>query len=109
MVTYTSNFRDRTKHLTGNPQAGAEAYSQPFESEADYLGTYYAARAGYNVSEAANFWRRVDIEHPKAIHANHDSSHPSTAERFIRIEEAAEEIAHKLENNLQLVPEIEAK
>ena len=34
-------------------EAGALAYSQEFESEADYVGVYLAGRAGYDVSQAA--------------------------------------------------------
>ena len=44
-------------------QAGANSYSQDFESEADYVGLYYLARAGIEVDGAAYFWRRMAAEH----------------------------------------------
>jgi len=33
------------------------AFSVGFEREADYGGAYYAARAGYEVAGAEEFWR----------------------------------------------------
>ena len=90
----------------GMARKGQRTFSQPFEAEADYLGIYFAARAGYDMSKVADFWRRLGIEHPEAIHANEISSHPSTAERFIRIEKAHEEIEEKQIKALPLIPEI---
>ena len=89
-------------------QAGADigtmAHSQAFEAEADYVGTYHTARGGYDVSEAANFWRRMAAEHPGAIHLS-GSSHPSTANRYLAIEQTVAELMRKREAGLPLVPE----
>ena len=90
----------------GMARKGQRTFSQPFEAEADYLGIYFAARAGYDMSKVADFWRRLGIEYPEAIHANEISSHPSTVERFIRIEKAREEIEEKQIKALPLIPEI---
>jgi beta-barrel assembly-enhancing protease len=81
---------------------GRATFSQGFEAEADYVGTYYAARAGYNASEAANFWRRWASMHPDAIGTG--GAHPATAERFVAIEETAAEIARKKSGDMALVP-----
>lgn len=45
-------------------QAGARAFSVAFEREADYVGAYYAARAGYDLtgsekSDAHSRWRTL--------------------------------------------------
>ena len=85
-------------------QLGASAFSQDFEAEADYVGVYHAARAGYDVGPAASFWRRLGAEHPTAIHLL-GSTHPSTAKRFLAVEQAVEEFQMKKAKGLPLVPE----
>jgi hypothetical protein len=81
---------------------GALAFSREFESEADYVGLYYVARAGYPVEHAAAFWRRMAIEHPKAI--GHGVTHPDTASRFVALEATAREIAARRGAGEPLVP-----
>jgi len=83
---------------------GANAYSQEFESEADYVGLYYVAKAGYDISEAPTFWRRIAIEHPGSIKGSYSSTHPSTSERFVNLEHTADEIITKQKNNQELTP-----
>lgn len=84
--------------------AGGRAFSQAFETEADYMGTYLAARAGYDVSDAANFWRRMAIEYPASMERSYLASHPSTPERSLGIEKTAREIAAKRSRGAALVP-----
>ncbi|HYL60839.1 MAG TPA: M48 family metallopeptidase [Candidatus Acidoferrales bacterium] len=86
-------------------QLAQMTYSQDFESEADYVGAYYAARAGYNVSHAADLWRRFAATHPEAIHLSRAATHPSTAKRFVALEETAKEIQAKEQAEQPLVPE----
>ncbi len=85
-------------------QTGQLLFSQEFEAEADYVGCYYAARAGYDVSKAAQLWRRMAATHPAAINLK-GSTHPSTAKRFLAIEKTAEEINQKIKNGKPLIPE----
>ena len=85
-------------------QAGAGAFSQEFEAEADYVGVYHAARAGFDVARAASFWRRLSVAHPQGIHLA-GSTHPSNAKRFLAVEKAAREVARKRAQNLPLVPD----
>lgn len=82
---------------------GSMAYSQDFEAEADYVGTYYVAKAGYRTENAAEFWRRMAVEHPSAI--GHGTSHPDTASRFVAINTAVKEIDGKRAAGAPLVPE----
>ena len=83
---------------------GALAFSQEFEAEADYVGVYHAARAGYNVEKSAELWRRMARIHPKAINLI-GSTHPSTAKRFLAIRAAAEEVERKRSVAKPLIPE----
>jgi Zn-dependent protease with chaperone function len=54
--------------MPGATQVGADAgqiaFSQDFEREADYVGVYHAARAGYDVRGAADLWRRMGRGQP---------------------------------------------
>ena len=85
---------------------GGGAFSRDFESEADYLGTYMAARAGYRVSGAADMWRRMAVEHPSSIGGGgYLSTHPSTPERATALERTVEEIKAKQGDGRELVPE----
>ena len=84
----------------------AQAYSQEFESEADYVGLYMCESAGYNISDAAYFWRRMGVKHPGSIDKNHAASHPSTPERFVSIEDTIKEIERKKTAGEVLMPNI---
>lgn len=85
-------------------QLGGRAFSQAFEAEADYAGLYISARAGRNITDAANFWRRLAIEHPASIKQSFSSTHPSAPERFTAIEKAVQEIDEKRKRGEPLLP-----
>ncbi len=85
-------------------KAGALAYSVGFEREADYVGAYYATRAGYDIAGAENVWRAMAQENPRDI--VYAGDHPTSPERFIQMQKVAEEIADKKHRNLPLVPEM---
>jgi len=72
---------------------GERAFSVGFEREADYVGMYLLARASRPYRSAADFWRRMGAEMPGSI--LFASTHPTTAERYVRLEEAAAEIDAK--------------
>ncbi len=90
-------------------QAAAQAYSQEFESEADYVGLYVMARAGMPIEGAALFWRRMAAEHPGSIRGSHTSTHPATAQRFAALELAVREIRAKRQRGEPLLPEMKAR
>lgn len=84
----------------------AARYSKEFESEADLVGLYIMARAGISLDHVADFWRRMAAEHPASI--SNDgllASHPTSAERFIAIEQAVDEIRRKQDNGEPLEPD----
>lgn len=99
--------------LTGVDSGGAfssvaaQAYSQEFESEADYVGLYFVERAGYEINDAAYFWRRMGVKHPSSIAKNHAASHPSPPERFVSIEDTIKEINQKINVGTKLLPNID--
>lgn len=85
-------------------QLGAMTFSQDFEREADYVGLYALALAGYPLDEAPTFWRHMAIANPGSIQLA--TSHPTTAERFVRLEQVLEEIREKQEAGSELRPEM---
>jgi beta-barrel assembly-enhancing protease len=84
--------------------AGAMSFSQDFEREADYVGLYAMALAELPLAPAPNFWRHFAQANPKSIGLAH--THPTTAERFVRMEQAIAEINEKRTRNLALRPEM---
>lgn len=86
-------------------QQGAVSHSQDFEREADYVGLYALALAGLPLEDAPRFWRHMAQENPEAIGLAY--THPTTAERFVRMERAVEEIREKQETGDRLRPEME--
>ncbi|HEY4142158.1 MAG TPA: M48 family metallopeptidase [Pseudolabrys sp.] len=87
--------------------AGVNAFSVAFELEADYVGTYYAARAGYDVTGAEEMWQRSSLEDPSSIRKA--STHPTTPVRYLQMRKVIAEIAEKKEKNLPLIPKIKQK
>ena len=86
---------------------GAMTFSQDFEREADYVGLYIMARAGMDVDHAANLWRRMATESPGSI--KFATTHPTTAERYLRLEQTAAEIHAKQAAGKALLPEMKKK
>jgi hypothetical protein len=84
--------------------AGLMAFSVGFEMEADYVGAYYAARAGYDISGSEEVWRAFSLEVPATIRTA--STHPTTPVRYLQMRKVIEEIAEKKRNNQPLMPEI---
>lgn len=96
-----------TQGLFGN--AAAQAYSQDFEAEADYVGLYMIAIAGLDIENAPQFWRRMAADHPANIATNHAASHPATPRRFLALEDTVKEIKGKMGAGLPLEPEMKKK
>lgn len=74
--------------------AGGSAYSVEFEQEADYVGLYFMAQAGYKIDDAPNFWRRMATSNSSSITIK--SSHPTAPERFLALETTVKEIKDKI-------------
>lgn len=86
-------------------KSGARAYSVQFEREADYVGAYYAARAGYDLTGTEELWwtlgQQVD---PNSL--RFAKTHPLAPVRFLQMRAVAAEIAEKRSKHLPLVPEL---
>lgn len=89
----------------GMMDMGAGAHSVAFEQEADYVGIYAMARAGYSTGNAAQFWRRMAAEND-AKTINTGGTHPTSPERFIAIQKAHEEVSKKRASGAPLVPNL---
>lgn len=68
------------------------SYSRDLEREADYFGTRFVYSAGYNVEVCATVEERFAIEIPATLIQNYLSTHPSSAERVVRIRKTIEEL-----------------
>lgn len=92
--------RELKDHWAG---VGGRAFSQGFETEADYVGLYLTAQAGFDIAKAPSLWRRMAVANPITI--GHASTHPTTPSRFVTLEAAVKEIEAKREAGLPLRPE----
>lgn len=84
-------------------QTGAKAFSQEFEREADYVGMYLLARAGYSTAGVEAFWRRMAERGPEKAN-NFKGTHPPTAYRYILLSLTHAEIEKKKAAGLPLLP-----
>jgi predicted Zn-dependent protease len=71
--------------------------------EADYMGMYLTARAGYDVSNAADIWTRLEATYPGASRGSW--THPSNSDRFEAMNRTAAEIAEKRAAGRDLIPD----
>lgn len=72
------------------------------EAEADYVGLYIMARAGYAIERAPRFWRRLAANFPGAIGAA--ATHPATAYRYLVLRKTVREINAKIAAGRPLTP-----
>ena len=95
----------RTGSTFGNigAKAGKRSYSREFEKEADYIGLYITAFAGFDIKDAPQFWRRMSLIDDKAIYSA--TTHPSNPARSIGLQKTVDEIQRKKENGARILPE----
>lgn len=72
------------------------------EREADYVGLYLMARAGFDYGSARDFWRQYGADFGLSRYAL--GSHPGSLERAANIATTAEEIRRKLAAGEPLMP-----
>jgi predicted Zn-dependent protease len=85
-------------------KAGARAFSVDFEREADYVGAYYVARAGYDLAGVEQFWYAAGQADPDSI--RFATTHPTAPARFVQMQKVAAEIAEKRRRGVPLEPEL---
>jgi predicted Zn-dependent protease len=91
------NFTQTGAHI------GRLSYSPSFEHEADYLGLYILARAGYNIKKAPDFWRAMAQHNPSGIYSR--TTHPTHPERFVVMKKTIKEIENKKRLKQPLLPQ----
>jgi len=74
------------------------------EIDADRLGLYLAARAGFDVSGAVSLFQRLEREFPFAVEDRTGYAHRVSAQRWNSLESTASEIAHTRDRGLPLWP-----
>ncbi|MDG2049015.1 MAG: PDZ domain-containing protein [Myxococcota bacterium] len=81
--------------------------SERTEAEADYLGLYIAALAGYPLTSAKEIWDEWARQDPfSTIEWGVASSHPQTAQRAIEFEQTVAEIKAKQADGYALTPNL---
>ena len=85
-------------------KAGGRAYSVAFEREADYVGAYYIARAGYDLTGVEDLWRLMAMKNPSGIQLAR--THPTSPVRFLQMRKVAAEIADKKARGEPLTPDL---
>lgn len=88
---------------------GAGAYSQSFESEADYVGGYLMARAGYDLSKGPIFWAKMAAATGGRVKetAAFGATHPSHPERAAVLRKTLAEIRAKRAAGRPLAPNLD--
>ena len=81
---------------------GGTRYTRPFESEADYVGMYYLARAEYDLKSVEEVWRRLALTNPKSV--SRANTHPTYPNRYLRIAATRDEINAKKTAEEPLLP-----
>ena len=85
-------------------EQGAIRYSSAFEAEADYVGLYILARAGFTIEQAPDFWRIMSQAEPDAIYIA--QTHPTNPARTIAMTKTIAEIRAKQRAHQPLIPNI---
>jgi len=85
--------------------SGSGRVSRRFESEADYLGLYFAARSGFDISLAPHLWDRMSRNNPYASIERGFYSHPMSASRSIALAATIDEIEAKRAASKPLSPD----
>jgi hypothetical protein len=91
-----------TSMLIGS--GGIKAMPPELDAAADRLGLYLAARAGYEIDNADNFWKRLNETYPATVLNGYNANHPAIAARLAAIEKAQGEIKAKKSAKKPLVP-----
>ena len=80
------------------------SFSKEFETDADYVGLYIAARAGYDIGGMGRFWERIARHRPPGNSPSFATTHPSDPERFAAFRSTLREIGDKIEHGDALLP-----
>jgi len=96
------SVRPDTSMLIGS--GGIKAMPAELDVAADRLSLYLLARAGYDIADAATFWKRLHGTYPPTVLNGYTANHPATAVRVAAIEKAEDEIKAKRAAKKALLP-----
>ena len=82
------------------------SFSKEFETEADYIGLYIAARAGHDLSAVGQFWERITRRALTVTSPAFSTTHPSYPDRIGAYKNTLREISDKIERGDPLLPKI---
>jgi len=85
----------------------ASVPQRSLEAQADYVGSYIMARAGYDLQPIKQFWRRMENLRSRANIPEMDLTHPTTAERLAAFDVTLKEIEAKRDRGELLQPVLE--
>jgi hypothetical protein len=93
---------------------GASAVALPsppqktLEIQADYVGSYVMARAGYDLQAISRVWDRLERiqSHQGGLGRKMAETHPTNAERLAAFEETLKEIERKRQQGNSVVPSV---
>ena len=88
-------------YLTGAATAGA-LRTREFEREADYLGLYFLARAGFEIGGADEMYQVLTLLSPWSTFGYR--SHPTVPERRLMIRQTIDEIVSRQKKQDALIP-----
>jgi peptidase M48-like protein/PDZ domain-containing protein len=91
------------KFTNAGIEAGWRRHSVARERQADYVGLYVMARAGFNIDVAAQLWRRMAALMPHKAQVM--PTHPTPPERILAMEKTVAEIKAKQAAGQPLVPD----
>jgi hypothetical protein len=91
-----------TSMLIGS--GGIKAMPVELDTSADRLSLYLLARAGYDISDAATFWKRLHGTYPPTVLNGYTANHPSTAARVAALEKAEDEVKARRAAKKPLLP-----
>jgi predicted Zn-dependent protease len=80
-------------------------FSRAHESEADHLGLYYMAKAGYDPAEAPRLWERMGAG-SKGAPTEWLSTHPSHATRITQLRAWLPDARRYYENQALPLPDV---
>jgi predicted Zn-dependent protease len=97
---------DQQRNVMALLGAGAQygvtlPFSRENESEADYMGTTYMARAGYDPHEAVELWKRMGASSPGRPPPQYASTHPSNSTRIRQLEDSMPKFMAEYEKSQQ--------
>lgn len=104
--TGTDLSNEATDQLVNLGTAGIMSrHSREFETEADYAGIYYMARAGYTPTKGAESARLMSIVAENQVNKqNLLSTHPDSIRRFLRLDSTVKDIRNSGKTGTDIVP-----